>query len=529
MSEFPNRRKLEPTGIENTYDVVRAEGNVTETGDMFDDAAMNDLESRIESGLSDAAISTYTHTKTGTVHALTGSGNKIEFKATADFAEGDTWTVNGQSVTAALQNGEPLPADMFKSGNWVTGVRLDGDKLGFRAAGGDGVTYNVFCQPTEPVTKDGIWLKTATSIKPKKIVFDDNIWAAEGWQDPSLVADMLIARSNACCAAMDNEIFIFSGQYGTFSYTSSVIAYNPSTNAYKSISYLDIERSDACCAAMGNEIFIFGGAIAANDNLRSAIAYKPSTNTYRALANMPKVKAEVCCAVMGNEIFIFGGNENGNTLIDTIAYKPSTNTYRTLANMPIARQSACCAVMGNEIFIFGGHLDNVGATDTAIAYKPSTNTYRTISKMPKTKITACCAVVDHEIFIFGGYLNEATTYNPSTNTYRALANMTDIRQGACCGILGNKIFVFGGTSGMTYLKSVDCMELTAKQYPNNPSLLIHAVKRDTTFSTNLLQSKLIDMLPIYFKDSMLFADGDITFPALYIGDGTQWTLARAAQ
>lgn len=41
----------------------------------------------------------------------------------------------GTSVTAQLQNGEPLPGGLFKSGCWVTGVRLsdDGTQLFFRA------------------------------------------------------------------------------------------------------------------------------------------------------------------------------------------------------------------------------------------------------------------------------------------------------------------------------------------------------------------------------------------------------------
>lgn len=135
LSEFPNRRRLEPTGIENTYDVVRAEGNVTETGDAFAEESMNDLEERIAAGIAESAVSTALHTKTGTVHNLetpTGAKN-LTFLATADIADGDTWTVNGQPVMAVLQNGEPLPGELFKSGCWVTGVYWDGTRLGFRS------------------------------------------------------------------------------------------------------------------------------------------------------------------------------------------------------------------------------------------------------------------------------------------------------------------------------------------------------------------------------------------------------------
>lgn len=47
LSEFPNRRRLDSTGIADTYDVTRAEGSVTAAGDKFDASTMNDLEQRI--------------------------------------------------------------------------------------------------------------------------------------------------------------------------------------------------------------------------------------------------------------------------------------------------------------------------------------------------------------------------------------------------------------------------------------------------------------------------------------------------
>ena len=84
-----------------------------------------------------AHIATALHTRTGTTHNLEiepGAKN-LTFLATADIVEGDLWTINGQPVTAKLQNGEPLPGELFKSGCWVTGVRLsdDGTQLFLRA------------------------------------------------------------------------------------------------------------------------------------------------------------------------------------------------------------------------------------------------------------------------------------------------------------------------------------------------------------------------------------------------------------
>ncbi len=57
LSEFPNRRRLDSTGISDTYDVTRAEGAITAEGNKFDAAEMNDLEQRINDGFADTAQS----------------------------------------------------------------------------------------------------------------------------------------------------------------------------------------------------------------------------------------------------------------------------------------------------------------------------------------------------------------------------------------------------------------------------------------------------------------------------------------
>lgn len=53
QTENPTRRKLTPTGAQDVYDVSREEGLVTVEGDAFNAATMNDLEERIDDGLSE--------------------------------------------------------------------------------------------------------------------------------------------------------------------------------------------------------------------------------------------------------------------------------------------------------------------------------------------------------------------------------------------------------------------------------------------------------------------------------------------
>ena len=154
--QYLNRYEMTPVeGQTNTFDLVR-KAAITKQGTPFNADTMGhyvqteDLKAHVDNeevhirpGERDAwnggLIITAIHAKTGITHNLQvdpGAKN-LAFQATADISDGDTWTVNGSAVTAVLQNGEPVPGELFKAGCWVTGVRLsdDGAKLTFPGKG----------------------------------------------------------------------------------------------------------------------------------------------------------------------------------------------------------------------------------------------------------------------------------------------------------------------------------------------------------------------------------------------------------
>ena len=97
-----------------------------------------DDNAAIDTAIFNTGTHTATHTRTGTTNNLDipDGAKNLTFLATATIADGDSWTVNSNAVTAVLQNGEALPGELFKAGCWVTGVRLsdDGAKLTFTGA-----------------------------------------------------------------------------------------------------------------------------------------------------------------------------------------------------------------------------------------------------------------------------------------------------------------------------------------------------------------------------------------------------------
>ena len=134
---------LNRDGTVALHDVaVEVSSPLVQQGDKFGAAAVNlllelDDEGRPRLAIPPAAVggvANYTHTKTGTVHELTGEGENIRFVATAGFAEGDSMTVNGEACTVRTISGDALWGGFFAKGAAVVCWR-EGNTLNFSGAG----------------------------------------------------------------------------------------------------------------------------------------------------------------------------------------------------------------------------------------------------------------------------------------------------------------------------------------------------------------------------------------------------------
>ena len=92
--EFPGRRRLDDTSSADVYDVSRAEGTVTQEGDGFTAANMNDLEQRISGAVSAVAglsVDEYDEDSTYSAGDLRIHDN-ILYKANQDISVAEAWT-----------------------------------------------------------------------------------------------------------------------------------------------------------------------------------------------------------------------------------------------------------------------------------------------------------------------------------------------------------------------------------------------------------------------------------------------------
>ena len=113
-----NLQKAEANDIVNS--LLPANTNM----DKIDTAMFNNLNSGVHNA---------SHTKTGTVHALVRTvttANFFKFSATDDFRTGDTFTLDGEVITARTQAYAGLPDYAFRTGSEVIAITDHGNLFG---------------------------------------------------------------------------------------------------------------------------------------------------------------------------------------------------------------------------------------------------------------------------------------------------------------------------------------------------------------------------------------------------------------
>ena len=87
-------------------------------------------------------VVTLIHTKSDTVHAFTGLGERTglvpcQFKSTAGYTEGDTATIDGTAYTITLTGADAPETDLFVSGKSILiDVDTEGKLINFKSGGG---------------------------------------------------------------------------------------------------------------------------------------------------------------------------------------------------------------------------------------------------------------------------------------------------------------------------------------------------------------------------------------------------------
>lgn len=128
-----------------------------------------------------AAICTATHSKVGTVQTLTRQGGKsamFRFVATAAFATGDTFTVDGQAVTATLPDGSGLSAGAFVINSNVLAC-LVGTQMTVYTVAGAG-SLDAATLDGHPADYFAVASETAKKSTSQNVTLNTGFWTSSG-------------------------------------------------------------------------------------------------------------------------------------------------------------------------------------------------------------------------------------------------------------------------------------------------------------------------------------------------------------
>lgn len=128
-----------------------------------------------------AAVCTATHSKVGSVHTLTRQGGKspmFRFVATAAFAAGDTFTVDGQAVTATLPDGSGLSAGAFVINANVL-CCLVGTQLTVYTVAGAG-SLDAATLDGHPASYFAVASETAKKSTSQNVTLNTGLWTSSG-------------------------------------------------------------------------------------------------------------------------------------------------------------------------------------------------------------------------------------------------------------------------------------------------------------------------------------------------------------
>lgn len=129
-----------------------------------------------------AAICTATHSKVGTVQTLTRQGGKsamFRFVATAAFAAGDTFTVDGQAVTATLPDGSGLSAGAFVINSNVLAC-LVGKQMTVYTVPGAAEAVDAATLDGHPAEYFAVASETAKKSTSQNVTLNTGLWTSSG-------------------------------------------------------------------------------------------------------------------------------------------------------------------------------------------------------------------------------------------------------------------------------------------------------------------------------------------------------------
>jgi N-acetylneuraminic acid mutarotase len=255
-----------------------------------------------------------------------------------------------------------------------------------------------------------------------------------------------------------SEMIIWGGYFydGAEHWLNTGGRYNPDTNIWTAISLTNAPsgRRNHTAVWAGNEMIVWGGEVGSYTYSNTGGRYNPSTDSWTAtsLINAPEARWYHTAVWTGSEMIVWGGQDYPTFLNTGGRYTPGTDSWTATntTNAPSARTGSAVWT-GSEMIVWGGYDENL--LNTGGRYSPGTDSWvaTNITNAPSARLDHTVVWTGNEMVVWGGgayptVLNTGGRYNPSMDSWTATGsnNTPSVRAFHTAVWTGSEMIVWGG-------------------------------------------------------------------------------------
>ena len=268
-------------------------------------------------------------------------------------------------------------------------------------------------------------------------------------------------------AVLNGKIYAVGGHIPSGHYLTSAYEYNPKTDQWQQIAYLNQGRSYVSVVAYKGKLWAINGTDGGSDPNNSIDIYDPKTgqwydsySEYGIPAPGHPSEGSGRAVVLNCKIYLIGGNggRNFGRILDHVRVWDGmqwlSSTEGQVAGLEVPSTYHRAVVAKGKIYITGGFNEIDGTLDYTYIYDPETDDWEPGPPLNYERAQHMSVVIGDKIFVFGGWADGPVTVNATEMLDLSQQNpqwqiltgseLDPHRNAGAATVFRNEIYMMGG-------------------------------------------------------------------------------------